>query len=421
MSVDVQHVDSRQLAAIPRMVGSANVHLYAVAGIVARVDFASPLIALSIGIAVSQPGLNNPILLVMWACLLCGVYLAPRRKVSRKQFMLLAIIPASALIAVPVSFFTSGEWAATIVLAIFTFGLFPLFLVDNLNRVLPWIIPVWALHAGMMAWQRVTEDAGINRLGGLAINQNVASSFLLLGAIYLVHTRFKWLSVPLLVTILFTGSRWSTLVAAGVFAAIFICRKIDWRYLLVGMVVSVGVVSFLGWDSIIQGYRVHGDTGLAPVSEMIERNRSDIAYRWNIPSGSLFLIPTGYIGSSLHNVPARMATETGLLSALAWLGFTGWGLWKFERLSGRWWMLLAVSLLSMMYFLTWLGPLGAFWWLLLSGERAQFGAGSSGNRSVIKLSGGPSSTSTSFPMTLESQVGTPAENSYPQNGHQLKR
>ncbi len=416
MSIGIPHVDRRQLAVIPSLVASPT-RFYAAAGLVARQDFASPLIALAIGIAVTQPALNNPVLLVMWACLLSGVYLAPRPKMSRRRLLLMGIIPGSALVAIPVSFFTSGEWAATIVLAIFTFGLFPLFLVNNLDRILPWLVPVWALHVGMVTWERLTEVG--NRMGGLAINQNVASSFLLLGAIYLVHTRFKWLSVPLLVAILFTGSRWATLVAAGVFAGIFICRKIRWRYLLVGMGISVAVVSALQWDTIIQGYRVHDDTGLAPVGEMIQRNRTDIAYRWTLPPGSLILVPTGYIGSSLHNVPARMATETGLLSALAWLGFTIWGLWRFQRLSARWWMLLTVSLLSVMYFLTWLGPLGAFWWLLLSGDQPSSTGG--GNRSIIKLSGGPSSTSTSFPMTPESQVGTPAANSYPQNGHQLNR
>ena len=69
-------------------------------------------------------------------------------------------------------------------------------------------------------------------------------------------------------------------------------------------------------------------------------------------------------------MPLRMAQESGILSAVAWVAVTAYALWRRPRLGAGWWLLAGVAGLSLMYYSTWVGPLGALWWVLVGPGRA---------------------------------------------------
>lgn len=327
-------------------------------------------IAVAIVVAMGEPksiGGNASYLLLLWA----GIRIAPKSIGNIKLLAILAIIPVSAAIAVPLTMWSGREIGATGVLAVLTISLFPLCFIENAQRVFYALIPFWYLEAALMAKQWFMDD--ISRVGGFAQNQNAASAFLLLGIIFLAtNPRLKWFSIPLIAALPFGGSRWVAVVAALTFALIFLSQHINWKYLAVGAAVTVICVVGLERSDVGLAYRIAGGDGefLNATEETTRTIRYDAG--WRLTAGvnladPWILVPLGFLrDSQLHNVPIRMAVETGLLSGLAWLGLSVYALGRRPRLTQAWWMMLALALLSVMYYHTWIGPLGAFWWLLMA-------------------------------------------------------
>ncbi len=127
-------------------------------------------------------------------------------------------------------------------------------------------------------------------------------------------------------------------------------------------------VKFLRQNShLLEAYRI-GESA-ADTTSIIQ---SHVAWRLTGQTDFLtpwIIVPQGFINSQLHNVPIRMISETGLLSGLAWVAVGLFGLIRRPPYSYAWWMMLAVCLLSGMYYFTWSGPLGVFWWLLVADVR----------------------------------------------------
>ena len=341
-------------------------------GLISHITWANlsaACIAVAIVIAMGEPksvGGNASYLLLLWA----GIRIAPKSIGNKKLLAVLAIIPVSAAIAIPLTIWSGREIGATGVLTVLTIGLFPLYFLDNVERVFYALIPFWYLEAALMAKQWFTTD--IWRVGGFAQNQNAASAFLLLGVIFLVtHPRLKWFSLPLIAAMPFGGSRWVAVVAALILGFIFLSRHINWKYLAVGVTVTAATVVGLQHSEVGIAYRIIGGGEYLPATEETVRVIRSDAW-WRLTPGvklidPTMLVPLGFLrDSQLHNVPIRMVVETGLLSGLAWLGLGGYALWREPRLTQAWWMMLAVGLLSVMYYHTWIGPLGAFWWILMA-------------------------------------------------------
>ncbi len=179
-------------------------------------------------------------------------------------------------------------------------------------------------------WEGVTNWVSIGpdyiwygNPSGLSNNSNLAAGFLALGIVYLLTTPLKWLSVPLLVALLFTGSRWGVAIALAVIVAMAITRSISWRPLVGAAVVIVAAVLFLGAFTP-KGYALAGINSFAGVANAVT---ADVGSRLAVPHLPTFL-PSGVAEHpGLHNVPLRIAVENGLIAAGLWVLITGWALW----------------------------------------------------------------------------------------------
>ena len=328
----------------------------------------SALFALALATAFLQPDLDSRVLPFVWLFLGGGIYFGYSQfsMGNRWVFAGLVVIILSAWIAVPLSFINGRTPGSTITLAILTTPLLLYYLSDHGTLILKYLSPLWLLQAGYVLWQGLVFQ--IPRASGFADNTNAGSSFLLLGLIYLLDSRFKWLALPVACAIPFSGSRWVAVVGAAMIALLLIHKYLPWRSLAPALVIAVGIVVLTNAALINQSYRAS-----PAAAAFIDETAGHAGQRVAMPSEASWwtsLLPWGFVDSNLHNVPLRMAVETGLPSALAWLAILGWLVIKSPHSDSSVWMLLSVGLLSIMYYHTWVGPLGGLWWVLV-GIRAR--------------------------------------------------
>jgi len=219
---------------------------------------------------------------------------------------------------------------------------------------------------------------------GLAPNPNLAAGFLALGIVYLMTTPHKWLSIPLIMALLFTGSRWGLVVVAIILVAMVVTRTISWKPLLAAVGAIVITVALVG-ALTPSGYAVASYDSVGAAFHAAERGVNGRLAIPHIPS----FLPSGVAEHpGLHNVPLRIAVESGIVAAALWVGITGlalvkgwkikgWATWKPPRglhppeigpesqTRVFWWLLLTLVLLSMLDYYSWMGHLGGFWWLLV--------------------------------------------------------
>jgi hypothetical protein len=291
-------------------------------------------------------------------CIFLGFYYAPRRISFSVPVILSLVIVASAFIAIPISLLIEDRSTpATMFLAMATALLFPLIWVTNIEKIFYALIPGWFLQASVITWQWFVE--GASRTGGIAENENAGSAFLLMGAIFLgTHNRLKWLAIPLLMAMPFSGSRWVLIVVIIIFGLLFLSKHLQWRYLLIGMALSFAALIGFQHAQLGEAYRINSSI------------KNDIQYRANSNEANFdwvsIWIPRGFHDTNLHSLPLRMVDETGLISALAWLAVGALIFYRKPRYSWAWWSMAAICLLSVMYYHVWVGPLGMFWWLLVA-------------------------------------------------------
>lgn len=267
----------------------------------------------------------------------------------------------------------NGNWELTAGVVLWMAPALLIYLANNPAQVFLWLIPAWLLHAGMIIWKGVTNWGTVDDIivfygfpSGLSGNTNLAAGFLALGVVYLLTTPLKWLSVPLLVALLFTGSRWGLIVVTAVIVSMVITRTISWKPLAAAGATVVASVAFLGLFTPL-GYAVAGINSFAGVANAVT---VDVGVRLAVPHLPTFL-PSGVAEHpGLHNVPLRIAVENGLIAAGIWVLITGWALINHSHNAQRQnnvhrWLLLTLVLLSVLDYYTWMGHLGAFWWLLI--------------------------------------------------------
>ncbi len=340
---------------------------------------APALFAVSLAIPLTNHSLASPLLLVAWMALAAGILISHRpAQFSKVMSIPIGIIVVSAFLAIPGSLLLGdGKVIQSAILAIFTATTAVYFFSFAGQRTFLALIPGWILQA---IWV-IAQKAAVMTPSGFTGNPNVAAGFMLMGIIYISQTRIRWLSIVLAFALPLTDARWAMIVYIGLLTAMAIRRVVPWRYLFVSFLLSM-VAIVVPWHFITAGL---GPETVAlkiptPATLLSGRNnnndnllqaiRQDIALRLpvlRVPT----LNPRGFTDDgpgheTPHNVPLRMAIESGVPSALAWLWLTFSALRRGGTRKPEWWMLLAISMLSMMYYYPW-GPIMGGWWFLLIG------------------------------------------------------
>ena len=308
-------------------------------------------------------------LAVGWLALFAGCFLSPMSLKPRLVFFGLVVLLASHALAIPGSIiWGSGNWELTAGVVFWMAPSLLLYVSDGTRYVFAWLMPVWLIHsvliiwAGFTSWTLVEGELVPAKLlpSGLSHNPNIAAGFLVLGIIYLLTQRgwAKVLSTPLLVALLFTGSRWGLLVCAMVIFGLIINRTVSWKWvagLILAGIVAVGLVGAV----TPANYTL---AGYSSVGAALQPAGTDVVARLAIPHLPSIL-PRGMAEHpGLHNVPLRIAVESGIIAALLWVGITVWTLTRW-RGGVAWWLFASIILLSMLDYYAWMGHLGSLWWL----------------------------------------------------------
>jgi hypothetical protein len=329
-----------------------------------------------------------------WIGLFAGFLLAPGKRRGLPLYAGAALLLCHAL-AIPGSLlWGDGNWAATAAIVLWMAPSLML-LSAGTATVFAWMVPAWLVHAALILYAGPTSWSAadgvlVNNGGGVGLshNPNLAAGFLCLGIVYLMTTRFRWLVIPLIPALLFTGSRWGLAVTAVVLLVMVGTKVVPFRPLGATILLCAATVVAVALFTPL-GYRVSTLDSFAAVAHTVN---GEVQARMAVPHLPSVL-PHGVVAHpGLHNVPLRIAVESGILAAMVWLGITGWALWpgrgvneqagegqhqppsenasmglseRSDRFRASWWMLLALALLSLADYYTWMGHLGGFWWLLV--------------------------------------------------------
>ena len=349
----------------------------------------------------------DPWLLVGWTALALGFIAAPKSTGHRKTLAALAGLLAAHAVAIPGAIiWGSGNWVLTAGVLIWMAPSMALYIADNTDRVLAWLIPAWLAHAGLIIWggffQWALDSRGhILNHGiptGLANNANLAAGFLDLGIVYALISNRPWMAPPLIMALLFTGSRWGIAVAGAVIILMVITRTISWRPVMWAALTLIGAVWLIG-AATPAAYTIAGYDSLASI---IYTAQADVGTRLAVPHIPSFL-PRGVAEhSGLHNVPLRIAVESGIGGALLWVAITAWALGRRssdqhghinQRRNAQQhprhhvrhrWLLITLVLLGILDYYTWMGHMGGFWWLLIGMVK---GGGSSEDERILPSTG----------------------------------
>src|SRR3990167_4003382 len=191
------------------------------------------------------------------------------------------------------------------------------------EKVFALVLPIFCVPAVVALVQGVLLHG---RAAGLTANANVGAGFLVLGALYLATTRYKYWALVLIAAMPFTGSR----LAAGVFLALV--PLLGWRY---SWKWALAALATLATITITFHSIVLPALGF-PERITVSVIHTDISRRLTAPpalsqpgmalSTSRFL-PRGYAGDvGFHNVPLRLLYETGLTGSAIWIFLSGYGL-----------------------------------------------------------------------------------------------
>ena len=309
---------------------------------------------------------------VGWTALCAGVICGGLSIKRRPVFWgLIALLLFHAL-AIPGSLIWGiGNWEFTAGVLLWMAPTMLLYLASDAHRVFVWLIPAFLLHAGIVIVEGMTDWYLIGEImirrgsnTGLTNNPNLAAGLLAIGIVYLMASKrplFQALSLPLLVALLFTGSRWGILVPMAVIAVMTLSGAIPWKVLAGGILALF--ITVIGVGLIGGGYQIAGYGSIASAFNPIV---TDVGVRLAIPHLPTFL-PHGVAEHpGLHNVPLRIAVENGVIAAGIWVAITGWALISKDNAQPLYrWLLITLVLLSVLDYYTWMGHLGGFWWLLI--------------------------------------------------------
>jgi hypothetical protein len=319
--------------------------------------------------------IGSPLILAGFAGLglaFIGWCLTPdKRPLPRIIWVALGLLVISHLLAVPGSiWWGAGNWELTISGVYWVLPALMVCLVAD-ARVFPWLIICAAGHAGAIIYggftrwhllehanRAVMVNEGVP--SGIAGNPNVASGLVLAGIVLVLWTgRWRWLLFPMAVAVLFTESRWAILILGAVILTAAVDGRITWHWLAAGVlglfltVVAIGF--FLPGSYAVAGYQSFS----AGTAGMVW---NDVGVRLGVPAWP-DIYPHGLVEHrGLHNVPLRMARETGAIGAGIWLALSAYALIKGVK-SGAWWLMVLLLIISVLDHYTWRVHLGSLWFL----------------------------------------------------------
>ncbi len=366
------------------------------------------LFAASLTGSLAMHSFNSPWHWASWLTLAAAAMFSTWDRGPRPVFWGLVIILVLVFAAIPGSLlWGSGNWPLSAGVAIWMAPSIVFYLTSNGEKVFAWLVPTWVVHAGLIVYQAFVErwtiyddNTGVViRSGtdpsGLAVNGNLAGGFLVLGMIYLLHTKHAWLAGPLAAALLLTGSRWAVIVAVVIVVLMLLTGRLKIKAALISGGLLFLASGILWFTYPVASFVVAGFDSVGALVTPLQNG--EIGSRLAVPHIPS-LLPTGIAEHpGLHNVPMRIAVENGILAALVWVGVTSYALfpgrWVKARWDSRygvvitvvrnsktavrglqsdsprsracWWMLLALGMLAMLDYYVWMGHLGGFWWLLV--------------------------------------------------------
>lgn len=297
---------------------------------------------------------------------ICALALAFKIGIRRFPPLLVAgvgIIAGSVLLSIPGAvWWGQGDWIASAIIANWVLLFIVLaFMRLDLGTTLLGLAPTIAIQAGIVIWEGMVGSA--RQAAGLIESPNPAGGLFVIAALFLLTSpRYKWLAVPCIVALAFTGSRLALLTLLAVTILLLALKMASVKTTLA--IAAVSLVLVAPWMS--SGMRSAAVLAGEPA---IAQGGSDFVLRLQtenepglLPSGFAFVTPYG----PPHNVPYRIANEWGYTAMLAWAVLTVWALARgILRRNRAWPLLLAVILLGSLDYYVHVGPLGWSWWLLL--------------------------------------------------------
>ena len=299
-----------------------------------------------------------------YAVYLCGILGAaavlPWRRRPWEVYAALGIMVASAWLAVPGSiWWGEGHQPATVRLALYVTpaALLPLLQIP-VGRALAFFSPVFPAHSLLLIAQAFLSPG---RVSGIMGNPNLGAGLLVIGAVYLMQTKYRLLAALPIGVLPLTGSRWALLVMAVLGVGLVLQNRQNWRVVALGGLLALAL-TWATWSQVADNYRLGGDVGANS-----QRVTGDIRHRLEL--ASFTGLPQGVSASDgLHNTPQRMLFEWGGAATAAWLALTGWALWRRPRFTPGWWLILSLVMLGGMdYYPMW--PHFMAWWFLGVSER----------------------------------------------------
>ena len=322
---------------------------------------------LTVGTALSayvfSPALMPWMFPVCVAATAAAIYAGNHRIGPKLPFAGLLVILVAWGVAIPLApVIGFGMPVASGVLAVWWGLMLLLYWASPTQAAFAYIVPAWLLNAGITVYQGMT---GLGRSAALTDSSNVSAGFLVLGVVYTLTTRFKWLALPLTAAIPFTGSRLASVALLIVLAGMLARHSAPGR-LIMACVIVVVLVSLLFQSGVADNYRVDADVTSKVFSDITSRLTEGASTMPRPPL--LGIIPAGYMGAiGTHNVLVRMIFEIGVIPASIFLWVTAWALWIRPRFDVTWWMLVAFMLLGALDYYSWMPyTISAFWWVLVA-------------------------------------------------------
>lgn len=305
---------------------------------------------------------------------------------SKYVFAALIILTISIGLAIPLAALNHrGFFSSNLQIFAWTLLLMAVYLTDQRRNILKWLIPLFVLNL-ILIWQfHFVEQC--TRTKGLFGDPNATSGLLVLSAVYFLASK-NWkltlLALPFIASIPFTGSRNGLLMMGILAGAFFIKAAFDRKpVFILAPLLGAALIAPFAYEGL---FGTHGNNAcvpsnlaspagivesVSPIAVARPENQivPDITYRLDAPELP-GLLPKGFLGESqqgtLVNTPERLAVFYGIFAAIAWLGVTGFSLWKKPRFDLAWWLLLAMTLLSIFDYYTMRLAMELFWWILIS-------------------------------------------------------
>ena len=336
----------------------------------------------------SLNSLYSPLMLIGWiglgAAVVCA-YIAPN-KTERPLWVLGALIflQISQLLAIPgAALWGNGNWILTAGAVLWVLPMPVVYLVAN-QHVERYICGFAVVHALLIIVQGFTNYHWVEEVivwegtpKGFSHNKNLAGGLLVMCLPFAVRGHWRWASIPLLAAVIFTGSRWAFIVSILIVMGMGLKGVISPRWVFGGVgslaaaIILLGIftpstAAVAGFNSLAYGFTV---------ASQVEVRLA--IHEW--PN----LLPYGLAETDgLHNVPMRMAAEWGIISAVIWVGLTGWALTRM-RYTPAWWLMVAIVLLSLLDHYTWRPHLMGFWFVALGILAVRNGVGETVDDRVV--------------------------------------